>query len=361
MSEEQCIVWRVLWSYNGYRGFDEKMFDKWLAKDPEVLGIGYEYFRDYGFGSEWWNFYEGFRDDQYVGYAPPAHRVRPTIKRPKAIVFVARSPRDGKWYVVGFYGNPQILDEAVELNLWRTLSPEDEETVKKSEKTVRELQGVSEIGYITAPKELSFSLSPSEYLVIDDPFIELGTSLKGRGDFRYINCEYVASLLAKARERVRNPELKDKIARIMDRLFPGVSIQVPIQRVEEKELALQPPEKLLRRLVEDALDKLGELIGVGNLELIGTEYTIKDVGRADIVARDENDQVRVVIEVKAGEVNDITQILAYMRGLEAIEPGKKVIGVLLGSSFDKKVMIIARNIPELKLIKYSLGIELSHA
>ncbi|NQU42318.1 DUF91 domain-containing protein [bacterium] len=90
----------------------------------------------------------------------------------------------------------------------------------------------------------------------------------------------------------------------------------------------------------------------------GVEFST-DAGRIDLLAVDR-DGVPVVIEVKAGRARDSAfgQLLGYMGCLsESQENGERVRGILVASSFDKRVVYAARSLPEVKLVGYHVSFE----
>lgn len=76
-------------------------------------------------------------------------------------------------------------------------------------------------------------------------------------------------------------------------------------------------------------------------------------GRIDITARDKN-RTTVVIELKAVDARPevIAQTLAYMQAVKE-EEKTEVRGIIVASGFHDKVKLAARQIPNLKLVKYS--------
>ena len=99
-----------------------------------------------------------------------------------------------------------------------------------------------------------------------------------------------------------------------------------------------------------------------NIEQLGPDLKIIDggkekvteAGRIDITAIDADDKV-VVIELKAGTATDrvIAQILAYMGTVTDEFDNKQVRGILVAGDFPKRVVLAARAIPNLQLMKYS--------
>ena len=98
-----------------------------------------------------------------------------------------------------------------------------------------------------------------------------------------------------------------------------------------------------------------------NIQLIEAGLTIIDAGRErhteagfiDITARDVNGNI-VIIELKApiAKPEVIAQTLSYMESIRAIE-NTNVRGIIIANDFVDRVKLAARQIPNLKLVKYS--------
>jgi hypothetical protein len=91
----------------------------------------------------------------------------------------------------------------------------------------------------------------------------------------------------------------------------------------------------------------------------GAERSV-DSGFIDITARDASGSI-VVIELKAGAAGQraVAQILSYMGDVATEEPGTRVRGILVASSFDNKAKAAARMVPNLSLRTYSVRFQFS--
>jgi len=98
-------VAKIAWSYNSWRGIDEKTSEKWRNLKDESF---YSYVRDTGFAFEWWNFYEGFHEDYYYGYIEWGKQIPPEDFKNGLILFISKKPDDGNMYFIGFYGGANI-------------------------------------------------------------------------------------------------------------------------------------------------------------------------------------------------------------------------------------------------------------
>jgi len=88
----------------------------------------------------------------------------------------------------------------------------------------------------------------------------------------------------------------------------------------------------------------------------GIEYST-EAGRIDLLTKDTSDRL-VVIELKAVKAKDsaLGQLLGYIGCLS--QENKNVRGILVASSFDKRVVFAAKALPNIKLIKYELSFKL---
>jgi len=202
---ERFIVWKVLWSSNGYRGFDNKIYENYFLSGKSDK-MGYEYAERYGIGHEWWNFYEGFSEEYYFGYAPPLPKPMPTkFENGGLVIFISRNFEDG-WYLVGVYGNCSISEDGFQLNrtLWDTIDERFKEKIK--EETVEELK--SNILYIRASKEYSTVLAkPIEI----DLQRDLGVKAWRQMTFKYIDAKMAKRLLRKLISEIEKLGSHDEI------------------------------------------------------------------------------------------------------------------------------------------------------
>lgn len=78
-----------------------------------------------------------------------------------------------------------------------------------------------------------------------------------------------------------------------------------------------------------------------------------EAGRIDIIARDNKNRT-VVIELKSVDAKPdvIAQTLAYMEAVKT-KDNVEVRGIIVASGFPDRVKLAARQISNLKLIKYS--------
>lgn len=94
------------------------------------------------------------------------------------------------------------------------------------------------------------------------------------------------------------------------------------------------------------------------LEPNGIEYQI-DAGRIDLLAKDSSEKL-VVIELKAGVAKDaaLGQLLGYIGCLSETHESNTLRGILVASSFDKRLVYAAKALPHIKLVKYSVEFHL---
>jgi len=204
------IVGKIAWSYNDWRGIDKSTSRKWRALDDESF---YRYVRETGFAYEWWNFYEDFDGDYYYGHIEWGNQSPPEDFKNGLILFISRSPDDGKMYFIGFYGGVEIsstpydtgkkMDDLIPGDLknelieyWRSRKSQN------CEKLLNDvLQGATLKLEIRARKELSAVFRKEKYIHIEQAEAfgegkELGT-INFRSD---IEPEKVKKLLEQALE-----------------------------------------------------------------------------------------------------------------------------------------------------------------
>jgi len=124
--------------------------------------------------------------------------------------------------------------------------------------------------------------------------------------------------------------------------------------MNEDELASNSPvreravQNLLKGNLSDYLKR--------NLKVIGTEYFLGDVGRIDILAEDDMQNL-VVIELKVvtptREV--IGQILSYMGAIRAEFPSKRVEGIIIAPEFDSPTLSAASATSGITLLRLEIS------
>ena len=80
---------------------------------------------------------------------------------------------------------------------------------------------------------------------------------------------------------------------------------------------------------------------------------VTEAGRIDITAKDDKNRI-VIIELKAIDAKPevIAQTLSYMQAVQTEEKGE-VRGIIVASDFSNRVKLAARQIENIKLVKYS--------
>ena len=102
--------------------------------------------------------------------------------------------------------------------------------------------------------------------------------------------------------------------------------------------------------------RLAELEPGLTLHEDGVEYQT-DAGRVDTLAVDANQQL-VAIELKAGKAGDraLGQLLGYVGCLSCHKAiNRQIRGVLVAADFDNRVVYACKNLPNVKLMKYTLS------
>lgn len=308
------LVWKIYWSESGYRGWDRYLYERWY--EGRVVG-SHRYVREHGFGHEWWNFYEGFSEDYYYGYAPPIHSMRPTrCPRFGAIFFISLNPFNGAWYLVGVYGLGKILDKQEISIVLMDHVPKDQAT-RLAPATKSELSIDHGTFLLKAPKKYSTVLPRPMPLKMEE---DVGVRFFGQAWFKYIDdegravvllekaIEYVEKLagLPQTRNLWADPSVALERLRNLYRVITGSAPPEPHATGEA--VASELLEGMLaedvvvpERVVEDAVAHNLGIVEEG-LELVARQQSFP-TGRADIVARGR-DGALVIIEVKAGRADD---------------------------------------------------------
>ena len=203
-------VGKIAWSYNNWRGIDEKTSRKWRSKRKS-----YEFVWKTGFAYEWWNFYEGFDKDYYYGYIENIERGKQETRwnfKNGLILFISKNLDDEEMYFFGFYGGADVLSEPYDtgkkldelipeelknelIDHWKKLPESDDyqkliDAVQKGE--------TLKLG-IRAKKELSAVFLRGKYISIDQEK-DLGIKL-GQANFSSgIDPEKAKKLLEQALE-----------------------------------------------------------------------------------------------------------------------------------------------------------------
>jgi len=365
------------------------MYQAWFRGESS----GFGYVVRYGFGHEWWNFYEGFSDKYYYGYAPPVHARRPRRFRNGGVIFFISRQIRGGWFLVGIYGYAEILDKPVDVGvLWNHVPDryKDEilETTRKK-LTGEDLEPLETATYLVlrARKDYSTPMpSPMPISLPDD----IGVKMLGSAAYKYIELNRALALLDKAVEYVdsfldvtekvkkslwADPlEASRRLKRLKEHLvklpqIPVTSIQVsrhttsPIHAQREvlrKHYLSHMLMKVPERLIEDALAENLEVIEEG-LRFAGKQVEVPGVGRIDILAYDKNG-TPVVIEVKSGKADDatLTQLLAYMSEIEKKE-GKTSRGVIIAEDFTRKLQHAVKTLNNVKLVRITTKVTIEKA
>jgi endonuclease len=136
----------------------------------------------------------------------------------------------------------------------------------------------------------------------------------------------------------------------------------PDAEEEENDISAEVEESFetrasLERDVHDYLaSHLTELEPGLTLHKNGVEYQT-DAGRVDIFAMDGNQQ-SVAIEIKAGKAGDraLGQLLGYMGCLSCSgDTNRQIRGILVAADFDNRVIYACKNLPNVRLMKYTLN------
>ena len=361
------------------------MYRAWLR--GETSGFGYV--ARYGFGHEWWNFYEGFSDEYYYGYAPPIHARRPRrFHNGGAIFFISKNIFNGRWFLVGVYGYAEVLGKPVDVGvLWDYVPDRYKSEILEStrKKLVGEdLDPLETPTYfvLRARKDYSTPMpSPMPISLPDD----IGVEFLGTAAYKYLELDRALALLDKAIEYVESyleapGRLKESLwvdpVEALKRLrglrehlvrltrTPITPLQQPkppykpkhgLERILRERYQSYASKGLPESLIEEALAQNLGVIEEG-LRLAGRQVSMPVAGRIDILAHDKQG-TPVVIEVKSGVADDatLTQLQAYMYEIMKKE-GKKPRGIIVAEEFTRKLKIAVKLHDNIKLVKIAARI-----
>ena len=236
------IVERLAWSHNGWKGFDKEGYENRNK-------YGYDYVRKVGIAHEWWNFYEDFDEEHYIGHIETG-KYEPKFSS-GIIIFVSRYAKN-KYYFIGFYGDGEYNKEGFETNKKMTdLIPEDikkdikERLANKKihEDYVKYVENILEgketyVGKIRGKKKTSTVFHPECYVEITPEDIGVG----GFAQWFFTNIEdkkeKIHKILLKAKQKheeflkkqnISEKDEKDvedvikKIGRIIDKYFSSIN------------------------------------------------------------------------------------------------------------------------------------------
>ncbi len=375
-----AVIWKVFWSSNGYRGWDHEMYRVWLYGQRSEFG----YVARYGFGHEWWNFYEDFSNEYYYGYAPPIHAIKPRrFRNGGAIFFISKRPRGSGWHLVGVYGYAEVLEKPVDVGVLWDYIPEQYrgEIVESTRKKLmgEDLDPFESPTYfvLRARKDYSTPMprpmpidpedvrgrffnylkEPNRALALLDKAIEYASS--------FINKEEInkRGLWADPAEVIRRlRRLRKHLVELMESpiIIPQQSELTshtlhPQEELKQERYPHYTPTEIPERLIEESLAQSLEVIEEG-LRLVGKQVHLPDTGRVDILAYDKHGSP-VVIEVKSGIADDSTlaQLLAYMSKIKEKE-GRTPRGVIIAEGFTKKLRHAVELLNNVKLVRIAVRI-----
>ena len=380
-----AIVWKVFWSSNGYRGWDHVMYRAWLFGKRS----GYDYVARYGFGHEWWNFYESFSNEYYYGYAPPIHAIKPRkFRNGGAIFFISKHPRGSGWHLVGVYGYVEVLEKPIDVGvLWDYVPEQCKSEIRESTRKKlagEDLSPLESPTYFTLRARKDYSTPMPRPIPINLPE-DVGVKFLGTAAYKYLELNRALALLDKAIEYASSfidmgemnkkglwahpAEVVRRLRRLRKHLvrLTGPPMTIPQQpeltthflhpqeKLQQEHYLYYTPAEIPERFIEETLAQNLEVIEEG-LRLVGRQVYLPDTGRVDILAYDKHGSP-VVIEVKSGIADDSTlaQLLAYMSKIKEKE-GKTPRGVIVAEEFTKKLQHAVKLLNNVKLVKIAVRI-----
>ena len=361
------------------------MYRVWLYGQKS----GFGYVARYGFGHEWWNFYEDFSNEYYYGYAPPIHAIKPRkFRNGGAIFFISKHPRGSGWHLVGVYGHAEVLEKPIDVGVLWDYVPEQyrSEIVESTRKKLmgEDLDPFESPTYFILRAKKDYSTPMPRPMPINLPE-DVGVRFLGTAACKYLELNRALALLDKAVEYASSfigmGEMNKKglwadpaeVVRRLRRLRKHLVelMESPIRLPQQSGLTsrtLHPQEELKQerylhytptevpeRLIEESLAQNLEVIEEG-LRLVGRQVYLPDTGRVDILAYDKHGSP-VVIEVKSGVADDSTlaQLLAYMSKIKEKE-GKTPRGVIVAEGFTKKLRHAVELLNNVKLVRIAVRI-----
>ena len=352
---------------------------------------GFGYVAGYGFGHEWWNFYEGFSNEYYYGYAPPIHAMKPRrFHDGGAIFFVSKSPRGSGWHLVGVYGYVEVLGKPIDVGVLWDYIPEQyrSEIVESTRKKLmgEDLDPFESPTYFILRARKDYSIPMPRPMPISLPE-DVGVRFLGTAACKYLELNKVLALLDKAIEYASSfigmreinkkglwadpAEVVRRLRRLRKHLVElmkspitipqqpklNTSTLHPQEELKQERYPHYTPTEIPERLIEEFLARNLEVIEEG-LRLVGRQVHLPDTGRIDILALDKHSSP-VVIEVKGGVADDSTlaQLLAYMSKIKEKE-GKTPRGVIVAEGFTKKLRHAVKLLNNVKLVRIAVRINI---
>jgi len=354
------------------------MYRAWLYGQRS----GFDYVARYGFGHEWWNFYEGFSNEYYYGYAPPIHAIKPRkFRNGGAIFFVSKSPRGSGWHLVGVYGYVEVLEKPIDVGVLWDYVPEQyrSEIVESTRKklTGEDLDPFESPTYfvLRARKDYSIPMpidpedvgrrfikyfkEPNRALALLDKAIEYTSSFTNKEEINKRGLWADPAEVVRRLRRLRKHLVELMKSPIIIPQQSGLTSHTlhPREELEHERYPHYTPTEIPERLIEESLARNLEVIEEG-LKLVGRQVHLPDTGRVDILAYDKRGSP-VVIEMKGGIADDSTlaQLLAYMSKIKEKE-GKTPRGIIVAEGFTKKLRHAVELLNNVKLVRIAVRINI---
>ena len=110
------------------------------------------------------------------------------------------------------------------------------------------------------------------------------------------------------------------------------------------------------------LDNTGKRYGliIEEGELLSQQYKT-DIGPIDILAKDEQNNSYVVIELKKNQTSDDTigQLTRYMGWIKEKKKDNNVKGVIIAAEYDQKLEYALKVVPNIQVFLYRVDFKLS--
>jgi hypothetical protein len=205
----KIYVFKIAWSENKWKGMPETKED--YEKSYEIARK-FEWVKENGIATEWWNFYEGF-DENYFYFRDPEGKGVKKIENGDIVLLISKKG-EGRHFV-GVMGECEKLTEPKEFS-WKELNKEQIKWIQeKNPKFPKVGNEEFSISYkVKSRKDMSFCLDTP---ILYEPYKEIGDlRIKNYTEVDEKNYDKVIEMLEEAKEK--NPDHKEKIEKIINKI-----------------------------------------------------------------------------------------------------------------------------------------------
>jgi ATP-dependent Clp protease ATP-binding subunit ClpA len=212
-------VFKIAWSENKWKGMPEKKEDyensykNAIGRTQKGKSTGYEWVKENGIATEWWNFYDGFDKDYFYFRDPTGEGVK-KIENGDIVLLISTKGDEGRHFV-GVMGECEKLTEPKEFS-WKELNEEQIKWIKEKNPKFPKVENEFSISYkVKSRKDMSFCLDkPIPY----NPYAEIIGDLKQPNYTTVDEKNYgkVIEMLEEAKKE--NPAQQEKIEKIINKI-----------------------------------------------------------------------------------------------------------------------------------------------